>query len=237
MESRGPTATRRGLALAVLSATQLMVILDGTIVNVALSDHPRGARDSPRPGLAWVVNALLRTRSPCCCSPPGGSATWSGPRRVFLSGLAVFTARLGAGGHRVESRLPCIVGRARPGRRWRARARPWCSGMIAGALRGSMPRAGRGPSACLAFVGSAGRLDRASWPAVSSPSWPRGAGCSSSTCRSGVLAVPVVAALSRWRPRTRRCRGRGSLAARAGAPRAPPRRRFVVRRRTSSCSR
>ena len=43
----------------VLLATQLMVILDGTIVNVALPTirTDLGFTDT---GLAWVVNALLR---------------------------------------------------------------------------------------------------------------------------------------------------------------------------------
>ena len=49
---------RRAWALVVLLATQLMVILDGTIVNVALPTirTDLGFTDT---GLAWVVNGFF----------------------------------------------------------------------------------------------------------------------------------------------------------------------------------
>lgn len=87
---------RRGLALAVLSAAQLMVILDGTIVNVALPSIQRDLGLS-QSGLAWVVNAFL--------IPFGGLLLLSGRlgdllgvRRVFIAGLTVFTAASAVGG-------------------------------------------------------------------------------------------------------------------------------------------
>ncbi|GGS79236.1 MFS transporter [Streptomyces cinerochromogenes] len=85
----GAGASRR-LALAVLCAGQLMVILDGTIVNVALPSIQESLGFSPS-GLGWVVNAYL--------IPFGGLLLLSGRfgdlfgrRRVFTTGLAVFTA-------------------------------------------------------------------------------------------------------------------------------------------------
>ena len=78
------------LALVVLSAAQLMVILDGTIVTVALPaiQHDLGFSQA---GLVWVTNAFL--------VPFGGLLLFAGrlgdllgARRIFLSGLVVFTA-------------------------------------------------------------------------------------------------------------------------------------------------
>jgi hypothetical protein len=69
------------LALAVLSAAQLMVILDGTIVTVALPaiQHDLGFGQA---GLVWVTNAflvpfgglLLFSGGSATCSAPGGSS-------------------------------------------------------------------------------------------------------------------------------------------------------------------
>ncbi|MFE2377396.1 MFS transporter [Streptomyces sp. NPDC059398] len=77
-------------ALAVLCAGQLMVILDGTVVSVALPSVQRDLGFSPS-GLAWVVNAYL--------VPFGGLLLLSGRlgdligrKRVFITGLGVFTA-------------------------------------------------------------------------------------------------------------------------------------------------
>ncbi|MGW2491503.1 MFS transporter [Streptomyces sp. NPDC001606] len=79
----------RWAALAVLCAGQLMVILDGTIVNVALPSIQRDLGFSSS-GLAWVVNAYL--------VPFGGLLLLSGRlgdlvgrNRVFIAGLGLFT--------------------------------------------------------------------------------------------------------------------------------------------------
>jgi EmrB/QacA subfamily drug resistance transporter len=83
-------AGSRWAALAVLCAGQLMVILDGTIVNVALPAIQEDLGFSPS-GLAWVVNAYL--------VPFGGLLLLAGRfgdligrKRVFVAGLALFTA-------------------------------------------------------------------------------------------------------------------------------------------------
>jgi MFS family permease len=80
----------RTWALAALTATQLMVILDGTIVNVALPTI-RADLGFSGPGLAWVVNAFFVAFA-LLLLPAGRLADLVGARRVFLSGLAVFTA-------------------------------------------------------------------------------------------------------------------------------------------------
>src|SRR5215831_16197059 len=80
----------RWLALCVLCAGMLMIVLDATIVNVALPSIQRDLRFS-QSSLAWVVNAYL--------IPFGGLLLLAGRlgdlvgrRRVFLAGLVVFTA-------------------------------------------------------------------------------------------------------------------------------------------------
>ena len=81
--------TRRSLALAILLTTQLMVILDGTIVNVALPTirEDLGFTDS---GLAWVVNGFFIPFA-ALLLPAGRLGDLVGSRRVFLTGLMVFT--------------------------------------------------------------------------------------------------------------------------------------------------
>jgi MFS family permease len=52
----GAPTRRLGLALAVIATAQLMVVLDGTIVNVALP-HIQNALGFSGTNLEWVVNA------------------------------------------------------------------------------------------------------------------------------------------------------------------------------------
>lgn len=80
---------RRSLTLAVLLLTQLMVILDGTIVNVALPAvrDDLGVGDA---GLAWVVNGFFVAFA-VVLLPAGRLGDLVGTRRVFLAGLALFT--------------------------------------------------------------------------------------------------------------------------------------------------
>lgn len=79
----------RGVALAVLSAAQLMVILDGTIVNVALPSiqHDLGFSQA---GLVWVMNSFLIAFGGLLLFA-GRLGDLLGARRVFLAGLVVFT--------------------------------------------------------------------------------------------------------------------------------------------------
>src|ERR1700682_6698300 len=48
------------LALIVIAVTQLMVVLDGTIVNIALPSIQRALKFSPT-DLDWVINAYALT--------------------------------------------------------------------------------------------------------------------------------------------------------------------------------
>src|SRR5271165_3413049 len=53
-------ATRQTLFLAVVLTSQLMVVLDATIVNVALP-HIQAALHFSTTGLSWVLNAYILT--------------------------------------------------------------------------------------------------------------------------------------------------------------------------------
>src|SRR5438105_2672295 len=89
-QARDGTIDRgRRIALVVLCAGMLMIILDATIVNVALPSIQRDLGFS-QSSLAWVVNAYL--------IPFGGLLLLAGrlgdligKKRVFMTGLAVFT--------------------------------------------------------------------------------------------------------------------------------------------------
>src|ERR1700683_2588367 len=79
----------RWLALIVLCAGTLMIILDGTIVTVALPSIQRDLGFS-QSGLAWVVNAyLIAFRGLLLLARRLGDM--AGRRNVFLSGLGIFT--------------------------------------------------------------------------------------------------------------------------------------------------
>src|SRR5262245_15168676 len=80
---------RRWLALYVLCAGVLMIVLDTTIVNVAL---PSIREDLPfsETSLVWVVNAYMLTFGGFLLLG-GRLGDLYGHRRVFLLGLALFT--------------------------------------------------------------------------------------------------------------------------------------------------
>ncbi len=90
--SPGPALTdrRRWIALCVLCTGMLMIVLDVTVVNVALpaiQDDLGFAQSS----LAWVVNAYLIAFGGLLLLA-GRLGDLIGRRTIFLSGLAVFTA-------------------------------------------------------------------------------------------------------------------------------------------------
>jgi EmrB/QacA subfamily drug resistance transporter len=80
---------RRWIALIVLCAGFLMIILDQTIVNVALPSIQRDLRFS-QSNLAWVVNAYLIAFGGLLLLV-GRLGDLIGRRRIFLVGLTVFT--------------------------------------------------------------------------------------------------------------------------------------------------
>jgi EmrB/QacA subfamily drug resistance transporter len=86
-----PTTDRtRWLALYVLCAGVLMIVLDATIVNVALPSIQDDLGFS-QSDLAWVVNAYLIAFGGLLLLA-GRIGDLIGQRRIFLIGLAIFTA-------------------------------------------------------------------------------------------------------------------------------------------------
>ena len=84
------TTSRRRAALAVLASATLMIILDGSIVTVAMPaiQTDLGFSDA---GLSWVVNAYLVAFGSLLLLA-GRLGDLLGRRTLFLTGTAVFTA-------------------------------------------------------------------------------------------------------------------------------------------------
>src|SRR5579872_7396092 len=88
--------TRDGVVLALACLAQFMVVLDVSIVTVALPSIGRDLHYSPG-GLQWVVNAYVLTFAGFLLLG-GRAADLFGRRRVFLFGLVLFTAASLLGG-------------------------------------------------------------------------------------------------------------------------------------------
>jgi EmrB/QacA subfamily drug resistance transporter len=88
-----PGAPRRGyhpgIALAVIAASQLMVVLDATIVNIALP-HIREALNFSTTSLSWVLNAYTLTFGGFLLLG-GRAGDILGRRRVFIAGILLFS--------------------------------------------------------------------------------------------------------------------------------------------------
>jgi EmrB/QacA subfamily drug resistance transporter len=89
MTTDSTSDARRWLALYVLCGGMLMIVLDATIVNVALPSIQDDLGFS-QSGLAWVVNAYLIAFGGLLLLA-GRLGDLIGQRRVFLGGLAIFT--------------------------------------------------------------------------------------------------------------------------------------------------
>lgn len=94
--SHGIAAGQRWLALYILCLGVLMIVLDSTIVNVALPSM-REDLHFTETSLVWVVNAYLLTFGGFLLLG-GRLGDLFGHRRVFLLGLAVFTVASAACG-------------------------------------------------------------------------------------------------------------------------------------------
>jgi EmrB/QacA subfamily drug resistance transporter len=81
---------RRWVALAVVCLGQLMMVVDATIVNVALPSIQRDL-DFSQADLTWVVNAYMIAFASFLLLA-GRLGDLAGRKKVFLLGLAVFTA-------------------------------------------------------------------------------------------------------------------------------------------------
>ncbi|MDT4892244.1 MAG: hypothetical protein QOE97_1279 [Pseudonocardiales bacterium] len=114
--SGGSSARRRllrpghpGLVLTVILTAQLMVVLDATIVNIALHDI-RDALGFSSAGLSWVVNAYTLTFGGLLLLG-ARAGDILGRRRVFMAGIALFTLASLAGGF-AESPAQLLTARA-----------------------------------------------------------------------------------------------------------------------------
>ncbi|MFI6894189.1 MFS transporter [Streptomyces sp. NPDC050256] len=99
-----PGAARRqgrpGIALAVIAACQLMVVLDSTIVNIALP-HIQDALSFSTTDLSWVLSAYTLTFGGLLLLG-GRAGDILGRRRVFMTGILVFTLASLLGGFAQE---------------------------------------------------------------------------------------------------------------------------------------
>ncbi|HEY7324187.1 MAG TPA: MFS transporter, partial [Streptosporangiaceae bacterium] len=87
---------RRGITLAVVLCAQLMIVLDMTVVNVALPSMATGLHLSPT-SLSWVLNAYTLTFGGLLLLG-GRAGDILGRRPAFITGLAIFTLASLAGG-------------------------------------------------------------------------------------------------------------------------------------------
>ena len=96
VEPAATTHSRRWLALAFIALAQLMVVLDVTIVNIALPSAQRalGASDADR---QWVITAYTLAFGSLLLLG-GRIADYTGRKRTFLIGVTGFAAASALGG-------------------------------------------------------------------------------------------------------------------------------------------
>ena len=112
MDRLGDFREKRWLALILLCSAQFVVVLDASIVNVALPTIGK-ALDFSQENLPWVVNAYVLTFGGFLLLG-GRTADLLGRRRVFMAGLLlVAVASLAAGFAATEGQL--IAARAAQG--------------------------------------------------------------------------------------------------------------------------
>jgi len=107
-----PLPRNLGLALAVIAVAQLMVVLDATIVNIALPSIQRALQFSPT-GLEWVINAYSLTFGGLLLLG-GRAGDLFGRRRLFTAGIVLFTLGSLAGGFATSASW-LIIARAAQG--------------------------------------------------------------------------------------------------------------------------
>ena len=103
---------RKGLALILLAAAQFVVVLDASIVNVALPSIGDDLKISPE-NLSWVINAYVLVFGGFLLLG-GRMADLLGRRRIFISGLVLFGFASLLGGF-AESEGALIAARALQG--------------------------------------------------------------------------------------------------------------------------
>jgi len=90
------TTPRTGLALVVIAAAQLMVVLDGTITNIALPSIQKDLQVTAS-NLAWIVNSYALAFGGLLLLG-GKSGDLYGRRRMFRIGIAIFVVASALGG-------------------------------------------------------------------------------------------------------------------------------------------
>jgi len=91
-----PASRRLGLALTVIATAQLMVVLDASIVNVALP-HIQRALGFSGSSLEWVINAYALAFGGLLLLG-GRAGDLLGRRKVFIAGVITFSTASLAGG-------------------------------------------------------------------------------------------------------------------------------------------
>ncbi|HWE55404.1 MAG TPA: MFS transporter [Acidimicrobiales bacterium] len=97
----GGWRTNRSILLAVILTAQLMVVLDATIVNVALP-HIQHSLHFTSASLSWVLNAYVLTFGGLLLLG-ARSGDILGRRRTFLAGISLFSVSSLAGGFATAS--------------------------------------------------------------------------------------------------------------------------------------
>ena len=92
-----------GIALAVITGAQLMIVLDGTIVNIALP-HIQTALGFSQSSLSWVVNAYALALGSLLLLG-GRLGDILGRRRMFVVGVLLFAAASLVGGLAVNETM------------------------------------------------------------------------------------------------------------------------------------
>ncbi len=175
-----------GLALAVIATAQLMVVLDATIVNVALPHIQRTLGFSGN-GLEWVVNAYALSFGGLMLLG-GRAGDLLGRRRVFISGLVLLSAASLAGGF-ASSQAWLLAARAIQGIGGALTA-PTALALIATTCAEG-PARNRAMSVVAAMSGGGAAVGLVAGGLLTT--YLSCGGCSSSTCRS-----------ASWPPRPRR---------------------------------
>ena len=91
---------RRWLALGVIAVAQLMVVLDATIVNIALPSAQRALHITTA-NRQWVITAYTLAFGGLLLLG-GRIADYAGRKRIFLVGLLGFAGASAIGGRRAE---------------------------------------------------------------------------------------------------------------------------------------
>jgi EmrB/QacA subfamily drug resistance transporter len=95
-DGHGRQRDRRNITLAVVLCAQLMIVLDMTVVNIALPSMATGLHLSAT-SLSWVLNAYALTFGGLLLLG-GRVGDILGRRQAFMAGLAIFTLASLAGG-------------------------------------------------------------------------------------------------------------------------------------------